>query len=633
MLQGRVLEAPLMHGTWLHTRGLEDAHDNYADAEGARMKHRFAPSILILALAAPSLGAQDTSANGTSRVGSPPELEILAQAVEAITSMHMDGFSDSTLWGAAIDGLTVLAQNDSVEALDDPESILAAFRPLSRSAEPEVLEQTVARISNLRMEGVSDSTLWEAAIDGLIGALDDPYAELFTEVESDAWEEETTGNYSGIGLQITLLNDEVTVTAVFRSTPAKEVGIIVGDVIVGVNTNDASDWTTGMAADSIRGPVGSDVLVKIRRAGFEESIGFDITRAEVHVPAVHYGVLETGIGYVLLDRVARNAAQEMNSALAELANTQGLIIDLRRNPGGFLDESLMLADLFLKPGSALASVVQRIPDAQSHEMDTDTYNDRWPQLVPDLPIVVLVDRFTASGAEILAGALQDFDRALVLGERSFGKGVVQTVMPLPDSRRLRFTTGRWHTPLGRSLQRARDSQFRPLEENLDTFPRVTTALGRELINGGGIFPDLAVEGDTTTVVERELVRAVNEQEIPLGLRLAELGFEAASARREAAEGPGISDQEFDDFLLLLQEEGLSADQLSVPGIRRYLHWRARIAVAQRMDDLGAEAEVRMERDLVLAEAVRLMTTTTSQAQLFEAAEAEQARRNEGAGGS
>jgi carboxyl-terminal processing protease len=474
--------------------------------------------------------------------------------------------------------------------------------------------------------------VWEAAIDGLISALDDPYAELFTETESDVWEEETTGNYSGIGLQITLLNNQVTVTAVFRSTPAKQVGIIVGDIIVGVNANDASDWTTGMAADSIRGPVGSDVLVKVRRSGFEEPIGFDITRAQVHVPAVHYGVLESGIGYVLLDRVARNAAQEMNSALAELANTRGLIIDVRRNPGGFLDESLMLADLFLKPGSALASTVQRIPDAEAYRMETDTYNDRWPQLVQDLPIVVLVDRFTASGAEILAGALQDFDRALVLGERSFGKGVVQTVMPLPHSRRLRFTIGRWHTPLGRSLQRARDSQFTPLEEDLDTFPRVTTAEGRELINGGGIFPDLAVAGDTTTIAERELIRAVNEQEIPLGLRLAELGFEAAGARAAASEAPGITDPEFDAFLALLEEEGLSADQLSDPGIQRYLRWRARTSVAQRMDDLGAEAEVRMERDLVLAEAMRLLQTTTSQAQLFQAAEAEQARRSQRAGG-
>ena len=606
---------------------------NYADAEGARMRYRFATLPLMLALAAPSLGAQDSATRANSRVESPPELEILAQAVEAITTMHMDGFSDTTLWEAALDGLKGLVRDTSDETLSEAQAdLLSVVEQARRSAEPEILAQTVARISRLSVDGVSDSTLWEAAIDGLIGALDDPYAELFTEVESDAWEEETTGNYSGIGLQITLLNEEVTVTAVFRSTPAKQVGIIVGDIIVGVNTNDASDWTTGMAADSIRGPVGTDVLVKIKRAGFDEPIGFDITRAQVHVPAVHYGVLESNIGYVLLDRVARNAAQEMNSALAELADTRGLVIDLRRNPGGFLDESLMLADLFLKPGSTLASTVQRRPNAEAYETETDSFEDRWPQLVPDLPIVILVDRFTASGAEILAGALQDYDRALVLGERSFGKGVVQTVMRLPYSRRLRFTTGSWHTPLGRSLQRARDSQFRPIAEDLDTFPRVNTAQGRSLINGGGIFPDLALADDTTTLVERELIRAVNEQKVPLGLRLAELGFEAAGARRdEGTEDPALTDEEFDGFIARLVEEGLSEDQLSDEGVRTYLRWRGRITVAQRMDDLGAEADIRMERDPVLSEAVRLLLNSTSQVQLFEAAEAEQARRDEGTG--
>ena len=606
---------------------------NYADAEGARMRYRFATLPLMLALAAPSLGAQDSATRANSRVESPPELEVLAQAVEAITTMHMDGFSDTTLWEAALDGLKGLVRDTSDETLSEAQAdLLSVVEQARRSAEPEILAQTVARISRLSVDGVSDSTLWEAAIDGLIGALDDPYAELFTEVESDAWEEETTGNYSGIGLQITLLNEEVTVTAVFRSTPAKQVGIIVGDIIVGVNTNDASDWTTGMAADSIRGPVGTDVLVKIKRAGFDEPIGFDITRAQVHVPAVHYGVLESNIGYVLLDRVARNAAQEMNSALAELADTRGLVIDLRRNPGGFLDESLMLADLFLKPGSTLASTVQRRRDAEVYETETDSFEDRWPQLVPDLPIVILVDRFTASGAEILAGALQDYDRALVLGERSFGKGVVQTVMRLPYSRRLRFTTGSWHTPLGRSLQRARDSQFRPIAEDLDTFPRVNTAQGRSLINGGGIFPDLALADDTTTLVERELIRAVNEQEVPLGLRLAELGFEAAGARRdEGTEDPALTDEEFDGFIARLVEEGLSEDQLSDEGVRTYLRWRGRITVAQRMDDLGAEADIRMERDPVLSEAVRLLLNSTSQVQLFEAAEAEQARRDEGTG--
>ena len=537
----------------------------FADARGARMTHRIASLSLLFALAAPGLHAQ-TQAAEAPRV---PVVDALADAVEAISTMHMDGFSDSTLWEAAIDGM------------------IAA-----------ILREAEVRAP----------------------------AELFTPVEAEIWEEETTGNYSGIGLQITPLNDEVTVTAVFRSTPAMQVGILVGDVLVGVNEHDASGWTTGMAADSIRGPVGSNVLVKVKRAGYPDPIALDITRAEVHVPAVHYGVLESGIGYVVLDRVARNAAREMNAALEELGSTSGLIIDLRRNPGGFLDESLMLADLFLKPGSTLASTVQRIPGSAPGEMSTDSFDDRWPQLVPDLPMVILVDRFTASGAEILAGALQDYDRAIVLGERSFGKGVVQTVMPLPGNRRLRFTTGSWHTPLGRSLQRSRDALGRPMEEDLDTFPRVTTAAGRTLVNGGGIFPDLEIEDDTLKIIERELITEVNEKQIPLGLRLAELGFDAAAARRDTNQEPGLDAAEFDELVTLLRDASLSEELLGDETILEYLNWRGRINVAQRMEDIGAEADFRMERDPVLTEAVRLILTTMSQAGLIEAVDGESARR-------
>ena len=242
--------------------------------------------------------------------------------------------------------------------------------PRTAVAQPEqadVLAAALDAVSKMHMNGLADSTLWDAAIDGMIEALNDPYASVFTPVEVEAWEEETTGNYSGIGLQITQLNEAVTVTAVFRSTPAMQVGIVVGDIIVGVNDHDASDWTTAMAADSIRGPTGTNVLVKIRREGFEEPIPFDLKRAQVHVPAVSYGVLDSGIGYVVMDRVARNAAREMDEALRELGNSRGLIIDLRRNPGGFLDESLMLADIFLTPGSTLASTVQRVPGAVSTE--------------------------------------------------------------------------------------------------------------------------------------------------------------------------------------------------------------------------------------------------------------------------
>lgn len=510
---------------------------------------------------------------------------------------------------------------------------LRAQQPVPRAdvteaPQADVLAAALDALARMHMAGIPDSVLWEAAIDGMIEALNDPYAAVFTPVEAAAWEEETTGNYSGIGLQITQLNDEVTVTAVFRGTPAMQVGIQVGDVIVGVNEHDASDWTTDMAADSIRGPTGTQVLVKVRRQGFDEPIPFNITRAQVHVPAVNWGVLpDHNIGYVVMDRVARNAAREMDAALRALRGTRGLVIDLRRNPGGFLDESLMLADLFLEPGSTLAGTVQRVPGAPATQTESETYADRWAQRVPDLPIVVLVDRFTASGAEILAGALQDYDRAVVLGERTFGKGVVQTVMPLPHGRRLRFTTGSWQTPLGRSLQRARDAQMRPLPEDLDTFPRVTTPAGRSLLNAGGIFPDLEVAEDTLTLKERELLRAAGEAQFPLGLREAEFGFEIATRIRETGGPIAIDEEQFQDFLHDLVEGGLPSDVVLDPSVQDFLRWRALLTVAQRVDDVGSEAQIRMTRDLVLTEAVRLLGEGETQADLFAAVD----HRKEAAG--
>lgn len=488
----------------------------------------------------------------------------------------------------------------------------------------DVLSGAVDAISRMHMEEFSDSLLWEAAIQGLIGALDDPYAELFTPEAATEWEEATTGNYSGIGLEISLLNEAVTVTAVFRGFPASQIGIMVGDVITAVDGTDASDWTTQMTADAIRGPVGTEVDVEIRRAGYDDALSFRITREQVHRPAVSWGVMDGGIGYVAMDRVARNAAREMSEALQELGEQKGLVIDLRRNPGGFLDESLMLADLFLQPGSTLASTVQRAPGAPATSPETDSFQDRWPQLVPDLPIVVLVDEYTASGAEILAGALQDYDRALVLGQRTFGKGVVQTVMPLPHGRRLRFTTGSWMTPLGRSLQRARDKEMRPLEEDVDTLRRVTTPQGRTLIDGGGIFPDLAIADDTLSTKEQDFLRATFQDDFPLGQRIAEYGFQVASQRMNAGVEPGLTGEEFQGFADLLLSQGLEASLLDDAEIREYLRWRVEVAVTQRMDQLGAEANVRMARDPVLREAVRMLLEANTQADLFSAAQTDPA---------
>jgi hypothetical protein len=202
-------------------------------------------------------------------------------------------------------------------------------------------------------------------------------------------------------------------------------------------------------------------------------------------------------------------------------------------------------------------------------------------------------------------------------------------MALPHDRRLRFTTGSWLTPLGRSQQRERDLQMRPVPEaDLAELPRVTTPGGRELINGGGIFPDLIIEPDTLRLPEQEFVRVVSETQFPLGQRLQEFGFNVAATRR-ATNGPAsVEDSELDAFISVLIEGGLPADLLAQPEVREYLHWQGELAVAMRMDppDVGAEAEFRAERDRVLAEAIRLLSISDTQAALFREVDAVNASR-------
>ncbi len=495
------------------------------------------------------------------------------------------------------------------------------------SDEADVFADAFRAIERMHMEAPTDSLLLAGAIQGMIKSLNDPYAEVYTQSEAKEFDEETTGSYSGIGLTIQLLNARVTVTAVFRKTPADDAGIQLGDQIVGVNGHDATSWSTGTAADSIKGPVGTTVHVTIQRPGYDQPFSFDLKRDSVHVPAVSSGVIDGDIGYAILDRVARNSAREMDEALRNLKGNRGLIIDLRGNPGGFLDESLMLADLFLKPGSTLASTTQRIPGGKKSQVTTESYEARLPARVPDLPVVILVDRFTASGAEIFAGALQDYDRALILGERSFGKGVMQTVMPLPHGQRLRFTTGTWQTPLGRSLHRPRGLDGQPLPEDLDTFPKVETPAGRMLQGGGGVFPDLPIKADTLTLAERALLKDATEANFPLSQRVSEFAVKVAKELIAKNAQASLDQDRFDAWITQLESEGLPEKAVDAPGVKDYLAWQVRMRIAQRMDEIGREAEFRMQRDPVLTEAVQLLQSARTQTQLF--AEADTVRSERG----
>lgn len=483
----------------------------------------------------------------------------------------------------------------------------------ANSGEAEVFQATLRAIRDFALTSHGDSVLWEKAIEGLIKELNDPYATVLSPDEVRAFQEESTGNYAGIGVQITELNEAVTITAVFRNTPADRAGLQVGDRIVGVNEDQADGWSVEDASSRIRGEPGSTVRVVVDRDGISSPIPHDIQREQVHIPAVTSERIFDDVGYILLDRVARNSAAEVDSVLQQMDGSRGLILDLRRNPGGYLDESLALADLFLDRGSVLVTTRSRNPGSSAEISEESAYARRAAR-AHGVPLVVLVDRFSASASEIVAGALQDHDRALVLGERTFGKGSVQSVLPLPEGRLIRLTSGEWYTPQGRSLNRPRDREGRVIEQ--DEIPEFTSRAGRTLLGGGGVFPDVEISNDTLSTREQALVSASVEAEIPLTLRIQEAAFEVAQAARQAGGAePELPESAFTRFRAALLESGLPGDALDQE-TEDYLRWRLEVAFYQRLDRTDRSLEVQSRRDPVLAEAIRLVSEAADQADLF-----------------
>ena len=494
--------------------------------------------------------------------------------------------------------------------------------PRGDGPESAVFERALEVIRDYALEVRADSALWEMAIEGLVKELGDPYATVLSPDEVARFEEQSTGNYAGIGIEISELNGAVTVTTVFSGTPAEDAGLMVGDRIVGVNSDEGDDWGVEDASSRIRGEPGTRVIVYIDRDGVAEPIPFQIRREEVHIPAVRAERVFDDIWYVALGRVTRNSAAEVDSVLTERGDARGVIFDLRQNPGGYLDESLKLADLFLDRGDVLVTTRSRMR-ASTGELREESARARMtPRIEEELPIIVLVDRQSASASEIVAGALQDHDRALVIGERTFGKGTVQSVIPLPEGRLIRLTSGEWFTPQGRSLNRPRDLEGRVIEP--DSIPEFTSMGGRRLFGGGGVFPDLEIPNDTLSTVEQAFVTSAAELEFPLQMRIQEIAFEASQAARDRGDGDGLADfpaDAMDGLFGALVEAGLDEDLLT-DEVRLYLRWRGEVVFHRRLTQNARGLEVQTERDAVLDTAVRLLRGATDQASLFELALAE-----------
>jgi carboxyl-terminal processing protease len=353
-----------------------------------------------------------------------------------------------------------------------------------------VVEQNYAEQVN------PDKAIYNGAIPGMLRVLD-PHSNFFDPKSYSLLREEQRGKYYGVGMQVGPRNNKVIVIAPFAGAPAYRVGIRPGDVIIAVDGKPTDNMSVSDVAEMLKGPRGTTVKITVLREGAEKPLDFNVVRDEIprYSVDVHF-MIRPGVGYVHVSGFQETTEDELNSALNELGDIKGLILDLRQNPGGLLSEGVGVADKFLKKGQVIVS-------HHGRNSPEKIYRAAHGNGGKDYALVVLVNRGTASAAEIVSGAIQDHDRGMIVGETTFGKGLVQTVYPLSENTGLALTTAKYYTPSGRLIQRdysgmslydyyynrEDDSANNNAPQPNNREVKLTDS-GRTVYGGGGITPDV-----------------------------------------------------------------------------------------------------------------------------------------------
>ena len=378
------------------------------------------------------------------------------------------------------------------------------------------LMQTIATVRNNYVDPIELDTLYEKAIPALLSELD-PHSEYIPAKMFDSVNESLEGEFDGIGIVFNAMTDTITVLSVIPQGPSDKAGVRAGDRVLLIDNREVAG--KGIAQDSLvklmRGPRGSKVKLSVKRASLDELVDITITRAAIEVHSVTAAFMldrKAGIGYLRLSQFSRTSYSEICNALERLKSEgmRSIIVDLRGNGGGFLDQVVKILNEFLDRGKLLVYTEDR------HGRRVNEYSDGTGRYT-DTNIAVLVDELSASSSEILAGAIQDNDRGLIIGRRTFGKGLVQAQLPFSDGSAIRLTVARYYTPAGRSIQRPytngdemsyrmdlvnrinHHELFSKDSIHFDEKMKFKTSAGRTVYGGGGIMPDIFIPVDTTKV--------------------------------------------------------------------------------------------------------------------------------------
>jgi carboxyl-terminal processing protease len=486
-----------------------------------------------------------------------------------------------------------------------------------------LFDDVLSHISAYYVDSIPEGELYHRASTGLLEQLKDPYSVL---LEGEAYRElteTTTGNYGGLGIQIDVRNGWITVVSPLPDTPAEAAGIETGDQIIEVDGRSTEGWNSDQAVKALRGAPGSQVKLLIRRAGFSEPLVSSVTRATIHYRSVPPGNLfPGGIGYISLSPVAESSAEELHREIVGMLGKgmKSLVFDLRGNPGGLLDQGIRVADLFLDPGQEIVQTRGRARGS------TKAYADQAKQEWPSLPIVVLVNDGTASAAEIISGALQDHDRAAIVGVPTFGKGLVQTVFPVTEKSALKLTTGRWYTPSGRTIQRAahdEEEQMRlaaadgvaapdtAAEGDTLRRPIFHTVGGRTVRGGGGIVPDVVIRQDTLTDGERAFLTALSPNFGAYRDALTSTALDAKDRKLVTREDFQVTAAMRQEVFQRMQDKGVKVSDQVFAGARTLVDEQLGYEIARYVFGRPAEFRRRTAQDRQMQAALDLLRQAQS----------------------
>jgi carboxyl-terminal processing protease len=502
-----------------------------------------------------------------------------------------------------------------------------------------ILDEVLSRVSRDYVDAHAPEELYQMAIDGLLKELGDPHTNFMSAEEYNDLRVQTTGEYGGLGIQIAEKDGWITVLATLPGTPAERAGLQTGDRIVEVAGKSTEGWADDDAVKVLRGRIGEPVTIKVQRIGVDTPVPYTIVREAIKVKSVRYSyMVEPGIGLARLDVFAETSTDELRQAINGLrqAGMKGLILDLRSNPGGLLDQGVSVSNLFLSPGEAIVETRGRDPG------DREKFTATRPEAAPGLPMVVLVDDYSASAAEIVAGALQDHDRAVVVGVTSFGKGSVQSLFPLSGGNFLKMTTGRWYTPSGRSIQKPHQETATtlgattavapvaggapvPSSATTDTTKRAAykTDSGRTVYGGGGIVPDLLVKPDTLSTTEKEFFTVAAKSGSKFNDVVFRYALDYTRAHPNLTQSFQVTPDMTTEFYTRLRAAGVQATRAQFDAADRLLRQRLGYEIALARFGPNVASERSNANDDVVAAAVNLLRGAPNEAALYKKLEVTQ----------